>query len=131
MGIRVYKISLQYSSIKMVVTIRKYEKGDYTSVCRLFYNGMVENWIPAYRRTISGKAIIPTIFQLLQTITVYMLSSSLLWFFFIEFLIQVVYMIFFFYAYWACRGVQEAGLYVATIDDVVVGTIAYIKKSEK
>jgi len=134
----------------MVVTIRKYEKGDYTSVCKLFYNGMVENWMPAYRRTISGKVIIPNIFQLLQTLTVYMLSTSLLWFFFIEFLIQVVYMIFFFYAYWdyawehlnsdmrdkemsywTCRGVQTAGFYVATIDDVVVGTIAYIKESDK
>ena len=31
------------------VVIRKYEKADYDKVCKLFYNGMLENWVPAYR----------------------------------------------------------------------------------
>jgi len=131
------------------VMIRKYDKGDYDRVCKLFYNGMVENWVPAYRRVISGRAPLPTIFQLVQTYLLYAYSSSTLWFLFMEFLIQVVFMIFFFYAfwgyawehlnsdmrdkeltYWTCRGVQAAGFYVATIDQEVVGTISYLKESE-
>lgn len=131
------------------VVIRKYDKSDYDAVCRLFYNGIVENWIPAYRRMISGKAPGPFMLQLVQLFLLYTYTSSMLWFIFIEFLVQVFWMFFFFYAfwgyawehlnsdmrdkeltYWTCRGVQTAGFYVATIDDDIVGTIAYLKESD-
>ena len=34
---------------KVKVVVRKYEKADHELVCKLFYNGMVENWPVAYR----------------------------------------------------------------------------------
>lgn len=131
------------------VLIRKYEKGDYDKVCKLFYNGMVENWLPAYRRIITGKALLPTLLQLLLLILLYNFTSSFIWFLLSEFFIQVFWLMMMFYIYWAyawehlnsdmrdkemvywtCRGVKTAGFFVATIDDEVVGTIAYIKQSD-
>ena len=31
-------------------------------------------------------------------------------------------------SFWTCRGIQTAGLFVATIDDEVVGTVSYIRQ---
>ena len=31
------------------VTVRKYKKEDYDQVCRIVYNGIMENWLPAYK----------------------------------------------------------------------------------
>jgi len=132
------------------VLIRKYEKGDYDKVCKLFYDGMVENWLPAYRRIITGRAVLPTLLQLLILLIVYTFSTSFVWFLLTEFFIQVFMLLMMFYAYWAyawehlnsdmrdkeltywaCRGADTAGFFVATIDDEVVGTIAYLKQSKE
>lgn len=82
------------------VVIRRYETGDHDKVCRLFYSGMVENWIPAYRRTITLKAPIPSVIQLLLVSLLYQ-TFSFLSFLLVEFFVQALLMFIYFYLYWA------------------------------
>ena len=81
------------------LTVRKYEKGDYEAVCRIFYNGIVENWPRAYRRTINFKAPVSTLIQVIQLGLVIQLCSSWMWILVTEFIIQSLLMILFFYLY--------------------------------
>ena len=60
------------------VVIRKYETTDHDQVCKLFYNGIVENWVPAYRRTINTRAPVPAVIQLCVACVLYQSSSSFL-----------------------------------------------------
>ena len=85
----------------MKVVIRKYETADHDKVCKLFYNGIVENWITAYRRTINMKAPIPTVLQLVLTSVLYKSLSSFISFMLVEFFIQAFIMLIYFYVYWA------------------------------
>ena len=34
---------------KYKVTVRKYSKPDHEQVCRMFYSGVMEAWLPSYR----------------------------------------------------------------------------------
>merc|ERR1711953_1406653 len=133
----------------MGVVIRKYEKEDHEQVCKLFYNGIVENWLPAYRMTINMKSPIPTVIQLVQLAILYQYLATFLNFLLAQFFIQALVMFGYFtlywsyvwehlnsdmrdkeLSYWTCRGVQTAGFFVATIDDEVVGTVSYTKEDD-
>ena len=81
------------------ITVRKYEKKDYEAVCRIFYNGIVENWPRAYMRTLNFKAPVSTFIQLTQLAIVIHFSSSWVWSLVTEFIIQCLLMILFFYLY--------------------------------
>ena len=48
------------------VVIRKYEKEDHDKVCQLFYSGVVETWLPAYRQSLNVKISLPTGMQIIQ-----------------------------------------------------------------
>ena len=84
---------------RVKVVIRKYEAGDHDKVCRLFYSGQMENWISAYKRTITLKAPIPTVIQLLLISILYQ-SFSFLYFLLVEFFVQALFMFIYFYHYW-------------------------------
>ena len=81
------------------ITVRKYEKGDYDAVCRIFYNGIVENWPRAYQRTINGKAPVSTLTQVTLLGIVVQLCSSWMWVLVTEFIIQSLLMLLLFYLY--------------------------------
>lgn len=81
------------------INVRKYERSDYEAVCRIFYNGIVENWPRAYRRTLNFKAPVSTVMQLTQLGIVIQLCPSWMWILIAEFIIQSLLMILFFYLY--------------------------------
>ena len=83
------------------VVIRKYETTDHDQVCKLFYNGIVENWVPAYRRTINTRAPLPAVIQLCVASVLFQNSSSFMSFLLAEFFIQAFIMFIYFYFYWA------------------------------
>ena len=83
------------------VIIRKYETADHDIVCKLFYTGIVENWMVAYKRTINMKAPIPSVTQLVQISLLYQYVSSFLSFLLIQFFIQAFIMFIYFGIYWA------------------------------
>ena len=85
---------------KPKVVIRKYEKEDYDKVCKLFYNGMVENWLPAYKQSIIMKFPIPSVIQLLQLAILYQYLGSFVNFLLAEFFIQALIMFGYFTIYW-------------------------------
>ena len=87
-------------SRKAKVVIRKYEKEDYEQVCKLFYSGVVENWLPAYRQSINMKFPIPTVIQLVQLAMLYQ-CLSFLNFLLAQFFIQALIMFGYFTHYWA------------------------------
>ena len=82
------------------VTIRPYSSQDHATVCKLFYAGMVENWVPAYRRIVTGSAPLPAITQLVMMFLLYIFSSSILWFLLMECIVQAVFILVVFYLYW-------------------------------
>ena len=86
---------------KPKVVIRKYEKEDHDQVCQLFYNGMVENWLPAYRQSINMKFPLPSVIQLVQLALLYQYFSSFLNFLLAQFFIQALIMFGYFTLYWA------------------------------
>ena len=86
---------------KPKVVIRKYEKEDHEQVCKLFYNGIVENWLPAYRMTINMKSPIPTVIQLVQLAILYQYLASFLNFLLAQFFIQALIMFGYFTLYWS------------------------------
>ena len=86
---------------KPKVVIRKYEKEDHDQVCKLFYNGMVENWLPAYRQSINMKFPLPSVLQLVQLALLYQYLSSFLNFLLAQFFIQALIMFGYFTLYWA------------------------------
>ena len=88
-------------SRKAKVVIRKYEAEDHDKVCKLFYNGIVENWLPAYRMTITMKMPLPSVIQLLQLAILYQYLSSFLNFLLAQFFIQALVMFVYFTLYWA------------------------------
>ena len=88
-------------SRKARVVIRKYEKEDHDKVCKLFYNGIVENWLPCYRMTITMKMPLPSVIQLLQLGILYQYLSSFLHFLLAQFFIQALIMFVYFTLYWA------------------------------
>ena len=88
------------NSRKAKVVIRKYEKEDYDKVCKLFYNGMVENWLPAYRQSINMKFPIPSVIQLVQLAILYQFLASFVNFLLAEFFIQALIMFGYFTLYW-------------------------------
>ena len=129
---------------KKVVKVRKYEKSDHDVVCRIFYNGVMEDWLRSYKRTINLGAPVSSLAQFIQLAAVYHHLQSFLWFILAEFFIQSVVMFCCFYKFWAfawehlspdlrdkelshwtCRGLAKAGLFVATIEDEVVGMVCY------
>ena len=135
------------SKNKKNVKIRKYEKADHDVVCRIFYNGLMENWLQSYKRTINLGAPFCSFAQFIQLYAVFQYLQSFLWFLLAEFFIQSVVMFICFYRFWAlawehlstdlrdkeisqwtCRGLTKAGLFVATIDDEVVGMVCYSVK---
>jgi len=130
------------------VTIRPYSSQDHATVCKLFYAGMVENWVPAYRRIVTGSAPLPAILQLVIMVFLYISSSSIFWFLLLECMVQAVFILVVFYLYWAYasehlasdmkdkelsfwtgRG-DDTGFFVASIGKEVVGTISYVKQSK-
>ena len=135
------------SKNKKNVKIRKYEKADHDVVCRIFYNGLMENWLQSYKRTINLGAPLSSLTQFIQLYAVFQYLQSFLWFLLAEFFIQSLVMFICFYRFWAlawehlstdlrdkeisqwtCRGLTKAGLFVATIDDEVVGMVCYSVK---
>ena len=88
-------------SRKAKVVIRKYEKEDHDKVCKLFYNGIVENWLPCYRMTITMKMPLSSVIQLLQLAILYRCLSSFLHFLLAQFFIQALIMFVYFTLYWA------------------------------
>ena len=135
------------SKNKKNVKIRKYEKADHDVVCRIFYNGLMENWLQSYKRTINLGAPFCSFAQFIQLYAVFQYLQSFLWFLLAEFFIQSLVMFICFYRFWAlawehlstdlrdkeisqwtCRGLTKAGLFVATIDDEVVGMVCYSVK---
>merc|ERR1719319_1907123 len=128
------------------VTVRTYESGDHAKVCQMFYDGMVENWWPAYRRVLTGACPRPAIIQALVLallLTYFPLTTCLV----VELLLQLFLISMFYYCYWdyarthlatdmkdaamvswTGRG-EEAGFYVAELEGRVIGTIAYQRKS--
>ena len=135
------------SKMKKNVKIRKYEKSDHDVVCRIFYNGLMENWLQSYKRTINLGAPWCSLAQFIQLYAVFHYLQSFLWFLLAEFFIQSLVMFVCFYRFWAlawehlstdlrdkeisqwtCRGLTKAGLFVATIEDEVVGMVCYSVK---
>ena len=129
---------------KNVVKIRKYDKSDHDVVCRIFYNGIMENWLQSYRRTINLKAPVCSLAQFVQLYAVFQYLQSFLLFLLAEFFLQSLIMFVCFYRFWAlawenlssdlrdkeisqwtCRGLTKAGLFLATIEDEVVGMVCY------
>ena len=86
---------------KPKVVIRKYEKEDHEQVCKLFYNGIVENWLPAYSMSINMKSPIPTVIQLVQLAILYQYLASFLNFLLAQFFIQALIMFGYFTLYWS------------------------------
>ena len=86
---------------KAKVVIRKYEKEDHDKVCKLFYNGIIENWTTAYRRSINMKAPIPTVIQIVHISILYQYLPSFLTFLLAQFFIQALIMFLYFTLYWA------------------------------
>ena len=83
------------------ITIRKYEPRDYDVVCKIFYNGIIENWSWAYQRTLSFKSPVSTILQITQLALVTSLSSSWLWLLVSELIIQSAVMTVYYLEVWA------------------------------
>ncbi len=65
---------------KNVVKIRKYDKSDHDVVCRIFYNGIMENWLQSYKRKINLKAPVCSLAQLVQFYAVFQYLQSFLLF---------------------------------------------------
>ena len=86
---------------KPIIKLRKYEKTDHDKVCRIYYNGLIENWIRLYGRSINFKCPVTTLAQISQMALVYQYVDSLMWVFMIQFFIQAFLMFSCFYFYWA------------------------------
>ena len=82
------------------VVIRKYEKDDHEQVCKLFYNGVVENWLPAYMMSIKMKFPLSAVIQVVQLAILYQ-CLSLLNFLLAQFFIQALIMFGYFIVFWA------------------------------
>ena len=82
------------------LVIRNYQAEDHQEVCRLFYTGVVENWLPAYRMSISMKFPIPSVIQLVQLATLYQYLSFLA-FLLAQFCIQALIMFGYFIVFWS------------------------------
>ena len=82
------------------VTIRPYSSQDHATVCKLFYAGALEHWVPAYRRIVTGSAPLPAITQLVLGVLLYIFSSSIFWFVLLECMVQAVFILAVFYLYW-------------------------------
>ena len=85
---------------KREVVIRKYEKEDHDKVCQLFYSGVVETWLPAYRQSLNMKFTLPTLIQIIQLATVFHYLSFPA-FILAQLFIQALIMSGYFYVFWA------------------------------
>ena len=92
------------SKTKKNVKIRKYDKADHDVVCRIFYNGVMENWLQSYKRTINLGAPLCSLAQFIQLYAVFHYLQSFLWFLLAEFFIQSLVMFVCFYRFWANTG---------------------------
>merc|ERR1712243_241380 len=126
------------------VKIRKYEEADHDRVCRLFYDGMIENGFPAYRSLVTRPGHLLQ-HVLLLTLVIYF-TSSMFWITCTEIVLHLAFMgltnfLYWQYAtehlnsdmkdsalcYWTGYGENTGGFYVAEVDGEVVGTVAYIR----
>jgi len=131
------------------VVIRKYESKDHADVCRIFKDGMHENWWPAYRRIMTGTAVKASAFQALLLALLSVFTPSFFHLVIIEVLLQCFLMLALFHVYWdyasthlatdmadpdlkfwTGRGRETSGFFVAVFDGYVVGTISYERKEE-
>lgn len=131
------------------LVVRKYEAGDHVEVCRIFREGMHENWWPAYRRILTGSSVKASAFQVLLLALLFAITPSILHLFIIEVLVQCLLVLSLFYVYWdyarthlatdmadpdlkfwTGRGKETSGFFVATLGENVVGTISYDRKEE-
>lgn len=129
--------------------IRNYERGDHVDVCRIFKEGMHENWWPAYRRILTGVSVQASASQALLLALLFVLTPSILHLVVIEAFIQCFLMMSLFYVYWdyarthlatdmadpdlkfwTGRGKETSGFFVAALGENVVGTISYDRKEE-
>merc|ERR1711934_895993 len=83
------------------VLIRRYETKDYGFVCKLFYECLIENWIPAYRRVMSGSAPSASATQAAILIAAIALSPSFPVFLAIVSITQLALLFSTYYIYWA------------------------------
>ena len=92
------------SKTKKSIKIKKYEKADHDVVCRIFYNGVMENWLQSYKRTINLGAPWCSLAQFIQLYAVFQYLQSFLWFLLAEFFIQSLVMFVCFYRFWPLIG---------------------------
>ena len=85
---------------KLNIKIRKYDKGDHQKVCKLFYDGLIENWVVMYRSSINLQAPVSTLVQVLQMIWTYHLLNNFTLFLLGQFFIQMFIMIACFFFFW-------------------------------
>ena len=83
------------------VVVRKYEAEDHPQVRSLFQAGMMESWLPAYVKTITFRAPLPTVFcQVAQLSVLYQWSQSFLAFLLLQLILQTLICFTFFYLHW-------------------------------
>ena len=81
------------------VTIRGYRSEDHKETCQVFSDGILENWLPAYKRYLTFKSPTASLIQLVQISVLYQHLSSLAVFLAVEFIIQAIIMFSIFHHY--------------------------------
>ena len=74
------------------VTIRRFKTEDHQEACQVYYDGILENWVPAVRRYLTFRSPTSALIQLVQISVLYQYFSSLPVFLAVEFIIQSVIM---------------------------------------
>lgn len=82
------------------IKIRKYEKEDHDKVCKMYYDGIMENWLTMYRRTINLQAPVSTLVQIIQMVSIYHYLAAFEWFLLAQFFIQTGLMMSSFIFHW-------------------------------
>ena len=92
--------------------MRRYTKEDHGEVCRIFYQGVMEAWLPSYRcssttcslhscrRLVTGRAPLAAMVQGLLLATLHSLTPSFLWFLMAVVVLQMLVMVAMFYVHW-------------------------------
>ena len=81
------------------VTIRGYRSEDHKETCQVFSDGIMENWLPAYKRYLTFKSPTSSLIQLVQISVLYHHLSSVPVFLAVEFVIQAIIMFSIFHHY--------------------------------
>ena len=81
--------------------IRSYDKSDHDRACKLFYDGMVENWFRLYKRSLNfKKAPKTTMIQVILLFLVYHYAPSFTLFLILQLFFQSVIALCSFLPYW-------------------------------